>query len=370
MLTSQVIRGVLEDMRTITRVQFCVQDPDGNTVAATEEAAVQDPALVRGFARSAVDSQIIGDSYLMKILDEGQPCYILTATGSSEHTFLVAKMVVSQLQTLLAAYKDRLDRGSFFQNLLLDNLLLVDIHNRARKLHIVNAEYRAVILFEISQPGTAGGPEEESFTAASELLSGLFSSQSGDFLVDVEDGIVAVIKSLSSPDDYEELEKCAAEAVDIVEAEAMVGVRAAYGTIVGELHELSKSYKEAHMAMDVGQIFYAGRRVLSYYKLGIGRLIYQLPVTLCRMFLHETLGEYDPALIDNETLTTIRTFFENNLNVSETARKLFIHRNTLVYRLEKLQKSTGLDIRAFDDAMTFRLALMVGEYMKFLERKR
>ncbi|MDO5477407.1 MAG: helix-turn-helix domain-containing protein [Eubacteriales bacterium] len=373
MLTSQIIKTCLEEMSGISRTQFCVQDLNGNVIAATAEAFVPEASMVSGFAHSAVDSQIIGTSYLLKVLDDGEPFYVLTASGTSDYTFMVAKMVAGQLQGLITAYKERLDRGNFFQNLLLDNLLMVDIHNRARKLHIVSSEPRAVIVFEIA-PGknevgrnVSAGLEAEA--AAAQMLGGLFSTQSGDYLTEVEENSVILIKSLSSVDDYQELERCAATAVDMLGTEAMVDARAAYGTIVTELKDLSKSYKEACMAMDVGQIFYAGRRILSYNELGIGRLIYQLPVTLCKMFLHEVFGNYDPGQIDQETLATIQTFFDNNLNVSETSRQLFIHRNTLVYRMEKLEKATGLDIRTFDDAMTFRIALMVSEYMKFLERK-
>jgi len=368
MITSQIIKNCLEDMRAITRTQFCVQDLNGNVVAATPEMVPQDRSIVTGFARSAVDSQIIGDSYLLKILDEGEPFYILTATGTSDYTFMVAKMVASQLQTLVAAYKERLDRGNFFQNLLLDNLLMVDIHNRARKLHITNTAYRAVVVFEISDKSSSAS-EIERRAEAVQMMTGLFSAQGGDYLTEVEEDSVILIKALSSENDYEELEKIAAMAVDMLGAEAMVDARAAYGTIVPELKDLSRSYKEARMAMDVGQIFYAGRRVLSYNELGIGRLIYQLPVNLCRMFLNEIFGDYDPSEIDSETLATIRTFFANNLNVSETARQLFVHRNTLIYRMEKMEKTTGLDIRTFEDAMTFRIALMVSDYLKFLERK-
>ena len=373
MLTSQIIKTCLEEMSGISRTQFCVQDLNGNVIAATAEAFVPEASMVSGFAHSAVDSQIIGTSYLLKVLDDGEPFYVLTASGTSDYTFMVAKMVAGQLQGLITAYKERLDRGNFFQNLLLDNLLMVDIHNRARKLHIVSSEPRAVIVFEIA-PGknevgrnVSAGLEAEA--AAAQMLGGLFSTQSGDYLTEVEENSVILIKSLSSVDDYQELERCAATAVDMLGTEAMVDARAAYGTIVTELKDLSKSYKEACMAMDVGQIFYAGRRILSYNELGIGRLIYQLPVTLCKIFLHEVFGNYDPGQIDQETLATIQTFFDNNLNVSETSRQLFIHRNTLVYRMEKLEKATGLDIRTFDDAMTFRIALMVSEYMKFLERK-
>lgn len=374
MLSTQIIKNSLEELCAISRTQFCVQDLNGKVIAATPEAVPTDASIVPGFAHMAVDSQIIGNSFLLKVLDDAEPLYILTATGTGDYTFMVAKMAVSQLQNLIIAYKERLDRGNFFQNLLLDNLLMVDIHNRARKLHINSSQPRAVVIFDID-PGrddsvrsAAAGLEAQA--TALQMLAGLFSTQSGDYLTEIDESSVILIKSLDSEDDYGELEQCAVTAVDMLGTEAMVDAGAAYGTIVKDLKDLSKSYKEARMAMDVGQIFYAGRRILSYNELGIGRLIFQLPVNLCRMFLHEIFGDYDPSSIDQETLATINTFFDNNLNVSETARQLFIHRNTLVYRMEKLQKVTGLDIRTFEDAMTFRIALMVSEYMKFLERKR
>ena len=155
--------------------------------------------------------------------------------------------------------------------------------------------------------------------------------------------------------------------VDMMNAEAMMNVRVAYGTIVQELKDVSKSYKEASLALDVGKIFYVEKKVNAYSNLGIGRLIYQLPVNLCRIFIDEIFGDADPAEFDEEILTTVNKFFENNLNVSETSRQLFVHRNTLVYRIEKLQKSTGLDVRTFDDALTFKIAMMVVNYMKYLD---
>jgi carbohydrate diacid regulator len=155
---------------------------------------------------------------------------------------------------------------------------------------------------------------------------------------------------------------------DMLNSEAMLNVRIAYGTIVNEIRQVSRSYKEAKMALDVGKIFYAEKSIVAYNTLGIGRLIYQLPIPLCQMFIKEVFTDKMPDSFDEETLTTINKFFENNLNVSETARQLYIHRNTLVYRLEKLQKSTGLDIRVFDDALTFKIAMMVVSYMKYMEQ--
>ena len=156
--------------------------------------------------------------------------------------------------------------------------------------------------------------------------------------------------------------------VSIMNTEAMINVKLAYGTIVSELKEVSKSYKEAKMALDVGKIFYAEKDVVAYSTLGIGRLIYQLPVSLCEMFIEEIFDEEVPNEIDEETLITVNTFLDNNLNVSETARQLYVHRNTLLYRLEKLEKLTGLDIRIFDDALTLKIALMVVNYMRYLEK--
>ena len=183
-------------------------------------------------------------------------------------------------------------------------------------------------------------------------------------------GILGAVAVTNVTGHIESTRKTAAKtAVDMLNMEAMVKVRGSFGTIVNELKDLSRSYKEARMAMDVGRIFYAGKRVISYNELGIGRLIYQLPPNLCRMFIHEIFGSSEMADFDQEILTTIDTFFDNNLNVSETARQLFVHRNTLVYRIEKLQKSTGLDIRTFEDAMTLKIALMVKAYLKDLEKR-
>lgn len=360
MITSQIAKTCLEELTAISKVEFCLQDPNGSVFAKTEHAQPTEAEIITSFCRSGVDSQIIGDHYLLKVTEDDEVTFALTAIGSSDYTLMVARMAVSEIYNLLQAYKEKYDRNNFFQNLLLDNLLLVDIHNRAKKLHISTTVPRAVVLFEIHQEGD---------TIASDLLNGIFSSHNGDYLTEVDENSVILIKAVSSVTAYDEVDKAAQVAVDMLNTEAMLNVRAAYGTIVDDLRNLSKSYKEARMAMDVGRIFYAQKAVNSYNELGIGRLIYQLPSNLCHVFIHEVFKEHVPDDLDNETLSTINTFFENNLNVSETSRKLFIHRNTLVYRIEKLQKSTGLDIRNFDDALTFKIALMVINYLHYLDEK-
>lgn len=357
MISSQVIRSSIEELKAISKVDLSVWDLEGKVVAATFESDEITPELIVGFASSPADSQVMGVHHLMKVLDEEEVLYILDAKGGSEDTYMIGKIAVSQLQHLIVAYKERYDRNNFFQNLLLDNMLLVDIYNRAKKLHIEASARRAVFLIET---------DKEKDTATTELLNGMFSSQVGDYITAVDESSVILIKELEAEEDYVKLNQVADTIVDMMSMEAMLNVRVAYGTIVTELKEVSKSYKEAKMALDVGKIFYAEKKVTAYNTLGIGRLIYQLPINLCRIFIDEIFGSNIPSELDDETLTTINKFFENNLNVSETSRQLYVHRNTLVYRIEKLEASTGLDIRTFEDALTFKIALMVVNYMKYL----
>ena len=209
--------------------------------------------------------------------------------------------------------------------------------------------------------------KDEKDGIVSEVLKGMFSPQAGDYVTAVDESSLILIKSVESTTTPETLHELAETIVAMMNAEALLDVKVAYGTVVQELKDVSKSYKEAKMALDVGKIFYAEKKVIAYSTLGIGRLIYQLPVNLCKIFIEEIFGDNIPMDLDEETLNTLNKFFENNLNVSETSRQLFVHRNTLVYRIEKIQKSTGLDLRSFDDALTFKIALMVVNYMKYLD---
>lgn len=358
MISSQTIQTSIDELRAITKVDLSVYDLTGIVVASTVDMADITPDLVIGFANSPADSQVIGPHHLLKILDEGELLYVLVARGMSDDVYMVGKIAVCQIQNLAIAYKERFDRNNFFQNLLLDNLLLVDIYNRAKKLHIEVAAPRAVFLVETRL---------EKDGIVTELLKGMFSSQTGDYITAVDESSVILIKALEPDASYDDLIDIADTIVAMMNAEAMLNVKVAFGTVVQELKDVSKSYKEAKMALDVGKIFYAEKNVVAYSTLGIGRLIYQLPINLCRIFIEEIFGDNVPMDLDDETLTTINKFFENNLNVSETSRQLFVHRNTLVYRIEKIQKSTGLDLRNFDDALTFKIALMVVNYMKYLD---
>ena len=359
-ISNQVLQTTLDGLKAISGVDLCVLDTEGIMLATTFPEAEGFRDSVLSFADSPADSQVVSGCQFFKVFDEHQLEYVLLANGNSDDVHMVGRMAAFQIQNLLVAYKERFDKDNFIKNLLLDNLLLVDIYNRAKKLHIDTEVRRIVYLIETKY---------EKDNTAMEIVKGLFSSHTKDFITAVDEQSIILVQELREQDDYEEVEQTAKMLRDMLNTEAMSSVRIAYGTIVNEIRQVSRSYKEAKMALDVGKIFYMEKSIIAYNTLGIGRLIYQLPVPLCQMFMKEVFTETMPDSFDEETLTTISKFFENNLNVSETARQLYIHRNTLVYRLEKLQKSTGLDIRKFDDALTFKIAMMVVSYMKYMDQQ-
>ena len=332
---------------------------DGLKAAATTADGLEEYLpQARAFVDSPADSQEVQGNQFFKIYDEQQLEYILIVGGAGENIYMIGKMAAFQIQNLLVAYKERFDKDNFIKNLLLDNLLLVDIYSRAKKLYIPVDAQRVVLIIECS-----AGREDNIL----EQMRPVFGNNNRDFITAVDENNVIIVKTLTENDEMKEIEHYTANLIEWLETEGYSESRISYGTIVQEIKEVSRSYKEAKMAMDVGKIFFDERRVIAYSELGIGRLIYQLPIPLCKMFIREIFGGKSPDDFDEETLTTISKFFENSLNVSETSRQLFIHRNTLVYRLDKLQKSTGLDLRVFEDAITFKIALMVVKYMKYME---
>ena len=358
MVSNQILQNTIDGIRGITKNDLCVMDTEGNVLAATSEDFLGFVEDGQNFVQSPADSQVLNGCQFFKIYDESQLEYVVVIRGDSEEVYTIGKIIVFQIQSLLVAYKERYDKDNFIKNLLLDNLLMVDIFNRAKKLHIEMNVRRVVFIIETNKEKDSG---------ALETVRSMFAAQTKDFITAVDEKNIILVKEISEKEKVEDLEKTAEVIVDMLNTEAMSKVHVAFGTIVKDLKEVSRSYKEAKMALDVGKIFYSDKHVIAYSNLGIGRLIYQLPMPLCKMFIKEIFSDKTPDEFDEETLTTINKFFENSLNVSETSRQLYIHRNTLVYRLDKLQKSTGLDLRIFDDAITFKIALMVVKYMKYLE---
>lgn len=358
MISNQILQNTLEGLKAITRIDLCVMDTEGKVLASTFLDADQYEQAVITFVGSPADSQVIQGYQFFKVFDEHQLEYVLLANGGGEDVYMVGKLATFQIQNLLVAYKERFDKDNFIKNLLLDNLLLVDIYNRAKKLHIDTDVKRVVYIIET---------KHEKDNNALETVRTIFAGKTKDFITAVDEKNIILVKELKQGETYDDLEKTAKVILDMLSTEAMSSAHIAYGTIVNEIKEVSRSYKEAKMALDVGKIFYSEKNIVAYSNLGIGRLIYQLPIPLCKMFIKEIFDGKSPDDLDDETLSTINKFFENSLNVSETSRQLYIHRNTLVYRLDKLQKSTGLDLRVFEDAITFKIALMVVKYMKYME---
>ena len=358
MISNQILQNTIDGLHQLTKVDLAVLDGDAMLCASTFNDTAQLSDAVTVFAASEADSQVALGYHFFKVFDEQQLEFVILAKGDGDEVSTIGKIAAFQIQELMVAYKERFDKDNFIKNLLLDNLLLVDIYNRSKKLHIdINAK-RVVMIVEV-------GPDKDGDEL--DRVRSVFGGKNRDFVTAVDERNIIVVKELSENDTNADIDKIAAVIIDAFHDKDSKNVRVSYGTVVNEIKEVSRSYKEASMTMDVGKIFFSEKQIIAYSALGIGRLIYQLPIPLCKMFISEIFENKSPDDFDEETLSTINKFFENSLNVSETSRQLYIHRNTLVYRLDKLEKSTGLDLRVFEDAITFKIALMVVKYMKYME---
>ena len=360
MAYNQMLQSTIEGVKSIARTDLCLMDTEGDVIAATNEDAQQYKESVLAFVDSPAEIQVVQGYQYFKIMDGTSVEYVMLIHGDGDDIYTIGKLVAFQIQNLLSAYKEKYDKENFIKNVLLDNMLLVDIYNKAKKLHIEAEVRRLVFVIETNKHRDSN---------AMEVVKSLFTGRHGDYITAVDEENIILVKELEKCDTYEEMHQLAKTIVDLLNTEAMINAKIAYGTVVQNIKDVSRSYNEAKMAMDVGKIFYDEKSVIAYNKLGIGRLIYQLPIPLCKMFMDEVFPGATPDEFDEETLLTIRKFFDNSLNVSETARQLYIHRNTLVYRLDKVNKATGLDLRVFEDAITFEIALMVVRYMNYMESK-
>ena len=276
MISNQILQSTIEGLKEITRIDLCICDTEGKVLASTFPDAEEYESSILSFVDSPADSQVIQGYQFFKVFDEHQLEYILLARGGSDDVYMVGKLAAFQVQNLLVAYKERFDKDNFIKNLLLDNLLLVDIYNRAKKLHIETSVKRVVFLIET---------KHEKDVNALETVRSLFATRTKDFITAVDEKNIILVKEVKPNETYEDLEKTANMILDMLNTEAMTKVHVSFGTIVGDIKEVSRSYKEAKMALDVGKIFYSGKNVIAYSNLGIGRLIYQLPLPLCRYSL-------------------------------------------------------------------------------------
>ena len=360
MISNQIISNCIEEAKSISGLEFMVADSRGCVAAKTSRISEPEQDLIMGFAQSGEDYREAEEGIYIRISDENDMQYVLVSS-KGENCVVASKLLASQIKNLIIAYRKKEDKNSFFQNLLTDNLIKTDIYNRAQKLHIDADKRRCVFMVE---------PMADKDCNLVEIIKELFYSEAGDFITALDNNHVIIIKVLSEDESQEDLEETAKMLVDMAGSEAMTDVRVAYGSVADDIKGVPSSYKEAQMALEVSKIFYPMSNTASYESLGVGRLIYQLPEDLCRIYVNEIFGEDIPKEIDDEILATVEKFFDNSLNMSETSRQLFIHRNTLINRIEKIQKAIGLDVRLFDDALTLKIALMVVKFMKYKEENK
>lgn len=353
MLTNQKIQKAIEEISEISQIEAAVFSVSGKQICCTENI---DQSVIEAVAEfiKCDETEHVQDGYtLHKIVVDDVVEYVLVMHTDKSQDEILVRMAASQIRTLIMASAQKYDRTNFIQNILLGNMHNVDMQSKARKLHI---EEKARVAFVIDT-GNKGTDE------AMELVKNLSNMKSGDFVTSVDNHSIVLIKDVSHVPEQEleeEMEEIAMSLVDSIHMDVMIKVRVAYGNVINSIEDIVESFKQAKLALEVGRVFYAEKDTISYGKLGLGRLIYQLPIDLCEMFIEEVFGGKVPDILeDEEAMSTVNKFFENNLNISETARQLYVHRNTLVYRLERIEKAIGLDIRTFDDAMTFRIAVMV-----------
>ena len=356
-MSNSVFQSVILQLKEAAGCTFGVIDTDGCVISCTDvmllgerwpEAALrvaENPTLVQTFD---------GKTFRGILSSTNSFEYAVFCTGDDQLAQTYCTLAYIALNDAKNFYEEKYDRGTFVKNILMDNILPGDIYIRAKELHFATEAHRVVFLVRQLGHGEV---------AAVDILSGLFPDRSQDFVVSINETDVAVVKQVAPGATPEVTEKIAQTMEDTLKNELYVKTVIGIGTVTEHLRELADSYKEAQTAIDVGKVFDTEKSIISYENLGIGRLIYQLPTTLCDIFLSEVFKKSSIDALDQETLFTINKFFENNLNVSETSRKLFVHRNTLVYRLEKIKKITGLDLRLFDHAIVFKVALMVRKYL-------
>ena len=362
-MSNSVFQSVIVQLREITDRTFGVIDTEGCVISCTDmsllgerwtEAALKVGSLSDSVVTCSQRSfkAIVGNSNYFE--------YAVFCSGDDEMAKSFCTMAYIALNDAKIFYEEKHDRGTFVKNIIMDNILPGDIYIRAKELHFATDTPRAVFL--IRQVG-------HNDVATMDVLSGMFPDKLQDFVLSINESDIAIVKQITASTTGEELEHTAAVIEETLKNELRIKTVIGIGTVAEHLRELADSYKDAQTAIDVGKVFDTEKTIINYENLGIGRLIYQLPTTLCEIFLSEVFKKNSIDSLDQETLFTINKFFENNLNVSETSRKLFVHRNTLVYRLEKIKKLTGLDLRQFDHAIVFKVALMVRKYLSSRENR-
>lgn len=354
-MSNRLFQGVIHQMHSAVDRVIGVIDDGGYVIACSELSAI---GHIREKAKEEMayttDSMTLEGYTYHHIGSGAKPEFMVFVEGEDKTAEKFATILAIALSNIKSLHDEKSDKSSFIKNIIMDNILPSDIYAKSKELHFDGNEPRAVFLVRFYSRA-----EMLPF----DIIQNMFPDKSKDYVISTGEQDVVVVKDLGAEMTVAELEQIAQNISDTVSSEFYCKVGVGIGRAVENIKDLANSYKEAQIAIEVGKVFETEKEIISYENLGIGRLIYQLPTTLCEIFLSEVFKHGSLETLDKETLQTIQVFFDNNLNVSETSRKLYVHRNTLVYRLEKIRKLTGLDLRQFDHAITFKVALMVKRYL-------
>ncbi|MCQ2478035.1 MAG: helix-turn-helix domain-containing protein [Clostridia bacterium] len=352
-MSNRLFQGVIHQMKDAVDKTFGVLDENFTVIACSELGKIGEQLSP---LQLTSDETVVSNGYTFKSLGNKEGAgYIVFVEGDDIIANKYANVIAVSFANIKFYYDEKYDRGNFIKNIILDNILPGDIYLKARELYFNSDACRTVILIRNLEPNDV---------SVYAVLQNLFPDKTKDFIITISESDIALVKETQKEISAKDIENLASSIADTISSEFYAHVVIGIGTTVDNLKDLARSFKEAQTALEVGKVFDTEKTIVSYDNLGIARLIYQLPTTLCETFLKEVFKRGSIDSLDQETLFTIQRFFENNLNVSETSRKLFVHRNTLVYRLEKIKKITGLDLREFDHAIIFKIALMVNKYLK------
>ena len=354
-MSNRLFQGIVHQMRDCIDRVIGVVDDSATIISCSDLTKIGETSDFFTLDVGDTNEVFVRDGYTYKPFgNKMKPEFAVFVEGVDDPAAKYCNLLAISLSSIKQYYDEKYDRNNFIKNVILDNILPGDIYVKARELHFATDVSRVVVLIRV----TSGAD-----ISAYDVVSGLFPDKQKDFVFNISETDTVLVKEIRKGIDRTDMEKLAASIVDTLSGEDYIKAVVGIGTPIGNIKDLASSFKEAQIAMEVGKVFDTERQVISYDHLGIARLIYQLPTTLCEAFLREVFKQESIDSLDAETLFTIQRFFENNLNVSETSRGLFVHRNTLVYRLEKIRKLTGLDLRNFDDAIVFKVALMVKKYL-------
>ena len=360
-MSNRLFQGVVHQMKDAMDRVIGVMDENYTIIACSELLRIGESQEFETFPVISGNEAFVSGHFTYKPFGTPQhPEYTLFVEGNDPQAAKYCAILAVALSNIKHYYDEKYDRSNFIKNVILDNILPGDIYIKSRELHFNSEVSRVVLLIRVVT---------QNDVSVYDVIQNLFPDKTKDFVINISENDLVLVKEVRPNVELKDLVKIAKTIEDTLGTELMVKTTIGIGTVAMQLKNIVTSFKEAQLAIEVGQVFDTEKTIISFENLGVGRLIYQLPTTMCEQFLSEVFRKGSISALDHETLFTIQKFFENNLNVSETSRKLFVHRNTLVYRLEKIKKITGLDLREFDHAIIFKVALMVRKYLNSREIK-